>query len=314
MLKLFKHAAEPLLQESIIASGRCGVDAVYTLDSEGVLIISGSGPTTNYGVKYGRSPFLNDSRVKKVIIESGVETVSACLFQDCNELESVIFADTVRSIDISAFVYCPSIQELKIVGHNPRYSCIRNCLVDKTTGTIILGCANSVIPDDGSAESIGEYAFAGRRGLIHLYVPGAIHTISASSFAGCPDLRVAFLAEGVKDIGAWAFAGNKRLVSLSFPKSAVTIGRGACYMCSSLTDLTIHNGVKTLGLAAFKKCSALSEVALPQSLEILHDHAFSDCKRLRRLFIPAATTISGPNVIKNCSPTLSVIEYAAAAV
>ena len=50
---------------------------------------------------------------------------------------------------------------------------------------LIVGCKNSVIPDDGSVKIIGDLAFATRKGMGKLVVPEGVETIGDSAFYEC---------------------------------------------------------------------------------------------------------------------------------
>ncbi len=42
---------------------------------------------------------------------------------------------------------------------NPMFFSRGNCLISRKDGTLLFGCKSSVIPDDGSVQSIGQFAF-----------------------------------------------------------------------------------------------------------------------------------------------------------
>lgn len=50
-----------------ITTGKCGDNAVYTVDSEGVMRISGKGKVHK---------FIADAEVKKIIVEDGIEEIA----------------------------------------------------------------------------------------------------------------------------------------------------------------------------------------------------------------------------------------------
>ncbi len=79
-------------------TGQCGDNVYWNYDSAtGKLVISGTGPMYDY-VSCFRS-----SKVKSIIIENGVTSISRQAFEDCKNLESVIIADSVTSIGNWAF-------------------------------------------------------------------------------------------------------------------------------------------------------------------------------------------------------------------
>ena len=74
---------------ALVASGTCGTDVSYVLNSDGVLTVSGSGAMTNYRFA-GQVPYyayLED--IKTVIIEDGVTNIGDFAFSGCTSLESI---------------------------------------------------------------------------------------------------------------------------------------------------------------------------------------------------------------------------------
>ena len=93
---------------------------------------------------------------------------------------------------------------------NPKFKSVNNCLIETETGKVVLGCKNSVIPDDGSIKIIGAYAFSGigdmesenRDIFTHIAIPDSIEIIEHHAFAdsGIADIE---LPQGLKEIGSW---------------------------------------------------------------------------------------------------------------
>ena len=125
--------------ESTDTSGYCGSNLTWKLDSEGTLIISGSGNIYDYGYYgYGtRSPFYDRSDIKKVVISDGVTSIGNEAFGRCSNLTGVTIPNSVTSIGRDAFSGCSNL----------------------TTATI---------PD--SVTSIADYAFYGCSGLTDIYI------------------------------------------------------------------------------------------------------------------------------------------------
>lgn len=76
-------------------------------------------------------------------------------------------------------------------GH-PRYHSAGNCLIETESKTLILGCKNSVIPDDGSVEKISADAFSYCDGLTTVVLSNNVGTISAGAFENCNRLSSVF--------------------------------------------------------------------------------------------------------------------------
>jgi len=65
-------------------SGNCGDNAVWSLSSDGVLTISGSGDMENY--RYPFKPGWIELNVKSVVIENGITSIANNAFSGCSAL------------------------------------------------------------------------------------------------------------------------------------------------------------------------------------------------------------------------------------
>ena len=104
---------------NIIESGKCGDNVTYTLDSNGVLTISGVGAMWDYiyneGKNINTTPwYLNRGVISCVRIQSGVTSIGTWAFADCNKLKNVTIPDTIIYIRLFAFYYCNSLTSIDI--------------------------------------------------------------------------------------------------------------------------------------------------------------------------------------------------------
>ena len=188
-----------------VASGTCGAEGdgsnlTWTLDSEGVLTISGSG----YMCDYGSSGAPWHGRVKSAVIAEGVTNIGGKAFSDCTSLTSVTIPDSVTSIGKQAFMYCTSL-----------------------TGV--------TIPD--SVTSICDNTFDGCTSLTSVTIPNSVTSIGKGAFSNCTSLTSVTIPGSVTRIGVGAFASCTSLTSVTIPDSVTSINNGAFYDCSSLTDV-----------------------------------------------------------------------------
>ena len=98
-------------------SGECGAigdKVTWTLDSEGLLIISGEGKMADYSTTTGGySPFFNKRfDIKNVVIDNGVTEIGSYAFMGCELIESVTIPDSVTRIGGSSFMNCDSLQSI----------------------------------------------------------------------------------------------------------------------------------------------------------------------------------------------------------
>ena len=92
----------------IVDSGVCGVNLRWTLDSDGLLTISGTGEMDN------DTYFFYHPVVRRVVVEEGVTSIGCSAFNGCTELESVSLPDSVQNIYAGAFRECIRLSQIEI--------------------------------------------------------------------------------------------------------------------------------------------------------------------------------------------------------
>ena len=325
------------LAADVVASGTCGAEGngsnlTWTLDSEGVLTISGSGDMYNYGSSDFSAPWDGSrSRVKSVVIADGVTSIGEYAFFYCESLTSVTIPDSVTSIGKYAFFCCTSLTSVTIpdsVTSIGRFA-FSNC----TSLTSV------TIPD--SVTSIGEYAFYYCKSLTSMTIPDSVTSISSSTFASCTSLTSVTIPNSVTSIGEYAFYDCKSLTSVTIPDSVTSIGKWAFSECKSLTSVTIPDSVTSIGDAAFASCTSLTGIwvaegnshyandasgvlfnkdkttlvqcpgafaayTIPDSVTSIGDNTFDHCTSLTSVTIPDSVTSIGEWAFYWCTSLTSV--------
>ena len=151
-------------------SGKCGENVSWSLDSNGVLTISGTGEMRSYSVGY--SPFSGNDSIKSVVIKNGVTSIGEWVFQPCKNLKSITIPDSVTSIGRYAFCGCKSLESI-------------------------------TIPD--SVTSIGSGAFSYCSSLESVNIPSSVTSIGVLVFYGCTSLKSISIPGSVTSIGDYAF-------------------------------------------------------------------------------------------------------------
>ena len=120
------------LAVDIVDSGTCGAkgsNLTWTLDSEGVLTISGSGGMHDYDGPSSPPWYRSRSMVKSAVIADGVTSIGEWAFFGCGSLTSVTIPNSVTSIGRYAFYYCTSLTSVTIpdsvtsIGGSAFYNC-----------------------------------------------------------------------------------------------------------------------------------------------------------------------------------------------
>ena len=299
-------AAEP----TIVDSRNCGKDGsnvTWTLDSAGLLAISGTGEMADYesktdsasGEEITTAPWGNQA--KTVVIGDGVTGIGAAAFYGCSGLTSVTMGSNVTSIGESAFCGCT-------------------------------GLTGIVLP--GSVTGIGEYAFSNCESLTAIEIPAGVTTLGNSAFFGCDNLKeVRYNARAAANLtglsGAFRSAGaSVGGVKVIFGESVEKIPSNLFCNCESLTSVTIGSNVTSIGDNAFLDCKGLVEinynaraaectedsfgsgdglkVTFGDSVERIPDYIFQDCPGLTSVTIGSSATTIGHYAFNRCTGLTSI--------
>ena len=192
-----------------IASGTCGENVSWTLDDEGTLTVSGSGPMEDFdwnNEKYG--PWCEDygSSIKNVIIEKGVTTIGDAAFYGLKNLSDVSISEGVTSIGEVAFYECSELTDIEI-------------------------------PEGITV--IKQGAFTSCTKLSNVAIPNSLITIEGGAFLDCSILADVTLPEGLKTIGSFAFGNCEKIIDLVIPTSVEELGDFALINCTGLESVVI---------------------------------------------------------------------------
>ena len=241
---------------SIVDQGDCSADGsnvTWTLDSDGMLTISGSGAMKDYDASASNTtPFFNNANITKVVIENGVTHIGSVAFYYCTNVTEITIPNTVTSIGKSAFVCCESL-------------------------------ASITLPN--SITSIESYTFSDCYALKSITIPNSVASIGDYAFSSCTSLRGITIPNSVTSIGKAAFYNCTSLTSITIPNSVTSIGESAFSVCTSLTNITIPNSVTSIGESAFSGCANLTSITIPNSVTSIGDYAFWKCSNLTSIAI-----------------------------
>lgn len=98
---------------------------------------------------------------------------------------------------------------------NPKYYSQDNCVIERSTKTLVLGCNASIIPSDGSVIYIGESAFNGS-GIVEIVIPEGIKTIGILAFNSCSQLINVTIPKSLKSINELGFSSCDLLVKYNY--------------------------------------------------------------------------------------------------
>ena len=155
----------------------------------------------------GTEAFEGCTSLESAELPVGLVSIGAGAFNGCGALTDLHIPASVTDVGWLAFSACSGLTLITVDEQNPVYCASGNCLIERGSRTLLAGCRNSEIPDDGSVAVIGDKAFYACRGLIRAVIPGGVRRIGESAFADCTDLVSIGIRRDTAFIGDDAFAG-----------------------------------------------------------------------------------------------------------
>lgn len=224
------------------------------------------------------TPYLNGEPISGEVVISAIKIENGT-FNNCTEITGIIFTTGVYLIGENAFTNCSSLEYITVENGNPYYFSSGNCLIGKNNKTLILGCKNSIIPDDGSVTIIGSSAFSGCIGLVDITIPDSVKTIYENAFVG----------SGIyNDVNNWENGG------LYIDNCLVAVDK-------NITGVfTVKEGTKLLADEVFAEQNSLTEIVLPDTLKCIGNWAFINCENLLKIVIPESVYYVGCWVSQGC--------------
>ena len=274
--------------------------------------------------------------------DGSVTSIGDFAFYNCDGLASITIPSSVTSIGDYVFSDCTGLEKINVESGNAVYSSAGNCLIKTESKTLILGCKNSAIPNDGSVTSIDRFAFENCLGLKSVIVPSSVTDIHDTAFDGCTGLESITVNSGntvyssagncliatksktlilgckksiipsngsVTSIGKYAFEDCFGLISIVIPSSVTSIGDYAFWNCTGLKSVTIQQGVVSIGMNAFNHCTELTSITLPSSVTSVERGAFGSCTGLKFITVESGNIVysSAGNCLVEIGPKTLVL-------
>ena len=318
---------------AIVESGYCGgegdgTNLSWTINSAGLLTISGKGPMDDYTNNSGDySPWhfyysrhFELPRISTVIIENGVTSIGSNAFSDLNELDGITIPDSITSIGNSAFWSCRSLRAIEL--------------------------PNTIL-------EIGDSAFLDCRSLSSVILPQNITCIGRSTFYECASLTSITIPNGITVIDQNAFSNCSNLTDVYYNGTPIqwSLTVDVLYGNDDLLNASIHdidgytfnisdsnfcggegcgtnlsweidaNGVLTIsGIGEMKSYDyyygqytpwhmlkdTIITVEISEGVTSIGNFAFIECANITRVILPDGLSEIGSSAFSGCSGLTNV--------
>lgn len=319
-------------ERTFIEIDTCGAEGdnlLWYFTEEGALVIFGTGDMENY-TDGTRAPWYSMAAViENVVIEDGVDTIGDRAFSDCSNLTKITIPASVTSIGYGVVANCKNLTTITVAADNAVYCTEGNCLIEKDTKTLVLGCKASVIPADGSVTAIGAAAFEGCTGLTEITIPASVTSIGQDAFKGCSDLVDVIILSGTVALGnadtfpasatIYGFAGSTaQAYATTYARTFKVVNLCGADGDNLLWYLSPDGELVVFGTGEMANYSvdapapwnadaaSIKKVTVEDSVTSIGNYAFVNCTNLIKVVIPNSVTSIGDGAFSYCYKLTSV--------
>ena len=231
-------------------------------------------------------------------VPEGTETIGGYAFYGCENLNSIVFPDTLNRVESYAFEGCKSIDTLTIPLNSANAFGAGQLSVFNNLKTVYLAPGGSAIPDG---------LFSDCRSILSITIPDGVQSIGEKAFSNCEKLQYVILPDTVTAIGQCAFIGCSSLKAIDIPDGVTTIEKSTFYECSSLESVVIPDSVMSINKSAFHKCAGLENVIFLDGVSCIGEWAFCECNGLSSVIIPGSVSVIDGSAFRECEKLSEVL-------
>lgn len=333
-----------------VKSGSCGAvgsNVTWSLNSSGVLTISGSGSVADYDAADNKAPWAEQcTSIKSVVIDRGITSIGAYAFDGCTNLIDIYYGGSEtqwKKVEIDTVGNEPLTNA--VVSYAIAYSGSCGDSGDNVTWELddvgLLSISGTGKMKDYSYEKpapwnsqasiikkviinnditfIGGFAFRNCYKLTGVTIPNSVKTLGTGVFWECNDLTSVTIPKGVTAIGHGTFSHCRSLKQVQVDEANTVYSSVDGVLFSKekktliycpigfLGSYSIPNNVIEIGAEAFSRCRGLTGITISGSVKTIGADAFSDCDGLTSVTIPSGVTTIGGYAFSSCEKLAKVI-------
>ena len=232
---------------TVVAQGSCGQSAEWTLYSDGLMEITGTGEVS--GDSLWSEQYMLD--ISKLVIGEGITNFGIDVFRDIIGLKCVELPGSLEGLGCGGFSGCVNLESV-------------------------------LIPDNITV--VPGYIFARCENMKNIVLPDGVVKISDYAFHTCSRLESINLKDtAVRVIDTFAFTCCRKLKRVELPDTVEYIGKSCFWGCEAITDVILSKSEKftTLRQDVFAHCNSITTINIPSNITTIEESAFSYCEGLK---------------------------------
>lgn len=288
---------ELLCDENLLDGGKCGPELYWSLYNNGLLKISGRGPSYDYvkGVlvgktreeieKYDGPSYYGFQPGKNYDHENGEYAAPWYKYRD--------------EVDFSEYTSHEAYDN-----HNPKGWKYNSVSIDP--GITYIGdwmfyrcCAEELTVPDG-VEEIADWGIRYSPTLKKISIPSSVKKLGDNGISRNIVAEVIELGNGLESVGDNALGQNAKVKSLVLPPSLTSMG-GHAMMANSEVKYVNLGSVSIIPERTLIGAYKLEEVVIPESVHTIEEYAFYKCNALKSVIISSNVKTIGVNAFLECT-------------
>ncbi|MDO4976633.1 MAG: leucine-rich repeat protein [Eubacteriales bacterium] len=248
---------------SSIANGDYGDNIHWSIDLNGMIILSGSGDLPTNSSSSSIPWYTIRNTIKKVVVTDGITSLNSFAFYGCENLEQVILADSVNKLSTSVFEGCISLKKVDFLN---------------------------------KVSDLGSSVFEDCSGLTSATIPDTVTSCSSYLFANCSSLQTVSLGSGINSFSTSTFNNCDKLTSISVSSENTSYSSVNGLLCNKaattliaipkgLTEVIVPEGIKSIATYVIYSSKQLEKVSLPASLTSISSDNFTRCPKLSQIIV-----------------------------
>lgn len=248
-LCMMMFAATPVkaMDNTIEKTGKCGIDAQWSLDEKGNMTITGQGKLTK---KFYLDKTFNRDKVITITIEDNITEIGKEVFEEFENLKSVTMPESLEYIEDEAFLDCMKLNNIqmknniKVIGNDVFEGCMALKKIE--------------LPD--SVVQMGEGVFNNCIKLNYVKMPKNLDRIEGYTFYNCTGLKEIKWSENLKYIGKYAFSYCFSFENFIIPETVSYVGNYSFNQCENLKSITVGKSVENIKSTFVANCYSLNKI------------------------------------------------------
>lgn len=254
----------------------------WSISIDGVLTISGTGETPDYGNGANAPWYAYRNQIYSVVVEEGITGLGYAAFSDLSNVTTVDLPTSLTKLGAYCFYNCSSLENIDLPEG-----------LQKLEGYSFYGCESltSIVIPEGVTEITGNRVFSSCNALTGIFLPATLEGITGSWMFEAPTCITDIYFAGT--LSQWLniqfnyyhsapmqspcnlYINSEKLTNLIIPDDVTSIPNYA-FQHVNLNSVTIPSNVTSIGERAFYG-SSVQSVRMADSVASVGTNAFADC-------------------------------------